>query len=235
MIFLFDVDNTITPYREHMTPEMAETLLQLPNFSFVTGSDTQKTIEQVGLDLFNQADYSFNCIANDVYKKGKPFYRNNWKPSRQFHAFLNQLVDLSPYPHNYEKNIEVRTGMVNFSTVGRGAVGQQRKDYYEWDCEHREREQLCQLVERQYPDLTAVIGGETGIDIYPKGADKSQCLKHFAGMPVHFFGDACQPGGNDYCIAHALSGRSDCIVSHVKDWTETWEILQKYTNPQTAA
>lgn len=214
---------------------MAETLLALDNYSFVTGSDTDKTIEQVGLPVFNRAEYSFNCIANDIYKKGKPFYRNNWSPSGQLSAFLMQLADLSPYPYQYGKVVEVRTGMLNFSVVGRGAVGLQRKNYYEWDCEHKEREKLCRVIEKQYPDVTAVVGGETGVDVYPKGADKSQCLKYFDGKPIHFFGDACHKGGNDYSIAHLLNTRDDCIVSHVRDWNETWEILQKYTNPQTAA
>jgi len=235
MIFLFDVDGTVTPSRAKIHPKMADTLLQLDNYSFVTGSDTDKTIEQVGRPVFNSAQYSFNCIANDVYRYGQPLYRNNWKPSGQQMAFLMQIADLSPYPYQYGKTVEVRTGMVNFSVVGRGAVGLQRKNYYEYDCEHREREKLCRLIMSQYPELTAVVGGETGIDIYPTGNDKAQCLKHFAGEPVHFFGDACQEGGNDYAVAHALSARDDCIVSNVQDWEETWEILQKYTNPQTAA
>ena len=223
MIFLFDVDGTVTPSRSKIHPKMADTLLQLDNYSFVTGSDTDKTIEQVGRPVFNSAQYSFNCIANDVYRYGQPLYRNNWKPSGQQMAFLMQIADLSPYPYQYGKTVEVRTGMVNFSVVGRGAVGLQRTNYYKWDCEHREREKLSRLIKTQYPELTAVVGGETGIDVFPNGGDKSQILRDFLDTDmIYFFGDRLDPAGNDRPLADAIvNGKS----IHVKDWRDTYKTL----------
>ena len=223
MIFLFDVDGTVTPSRAKIHPKMADTLLQLDNYSFVTGSDTDKTIEQVGRPVFNSAQYSFNCIANDVYRYGQPLYRNNWKPSGQQMAFLMQIADLSPYPYQYGKTVEVRTGMVNFSVVGRGAVGLQRTNYYKWDCEHREREKLSRLIKTQYPELTAVVGGETGIDVFPNGGDKSQILRDFLDTDmIYFFGDRLDPAGNDRPLADAIvNGKS----IHVKDWRDTYKTL----------
>jgi len=121
--------------------------------------------------------------------------------------------------------------MLNFSIVGRNAIGKQRTDYYNWDVQMLERDRICRGIKYHFPELCAEVGGETGVDIYPVGNDKSQCLKYFGGRPIHFFGDSCHAGGNDYSIASILESRSDCKVYHVNDWKETWQILnQKYMN-----
>lgn len=233
MILLFDVDGTLTPSRGLMDPDFKQFFKKLPNFSLVTGSDFPKTIEQVGLDIFNLAEYSFNCSGNDVYSKGKHIAKNNWKPSTDLLDYLSKCLEKSSYPEKYGNHIEIRTGMLNFSIVGRNAIGKQRKDYYNWDVQMLERDRICRGIKSHFPELCAEVGGETGVDIYQVGNDKSQCLKYFGGQPIHFFGDSCHVGGNDYSIASKLESRSDCKVSKVKDWAETWEILQKYMNLQT--
>ena len=35
----------------------------------VTGSDRDKTVEQVGLDVYNRAKRVFNCSGADIYEK----------------------------------------------------------------------------------------------------------------------------------------------------------------------
>jgi len=227
MILLFDVDGTLTPSRGLMDPDFKQFFKKLPNFSLVTGSDLPKTIEQVGLDIFNLAEYSFNCSGNDVYRYGVPVAKNNWKPSTELMGYLEQCLADSNYAERFGNHFEVRTGMLNFSVVGRSAVGDQRTQYYDWDCVFHERQHIAQGVQERFPDICAQVGGETGIDIYPQGCDKSQVLKYFHGQPIHFFGDRCEPGGNDYSVANRLSNRNTCRVSHVKNWTETWKILQE--------
>ena len=57
----------------------------------------------------------------------------------------------------------------------------------------------------KFPDITATVGGETGIDIYNKGADKSQILDDFNNDDkIYFFGDKVSPGGNDWPLAVKL-------------------------------
>ena len=73
----------------------------------------------------------------------------------------------------------------------------------------------------EFPELAAEVGGETGIDIYPASLDKSQVTEYFPNTDIHFFGDRCEPGGNDHSLAVKLSN-----VSHVKNWKETWQILK---------
>ena len=225
MIYLFDVDGTLTPSRGVMDPDFKKFFLGLPNYSLVTGSDKPKTIEQVGKDVFDGADYCFNCSGNDVYRKGKHLYKSDWRPSDKLIEFLEKCLSDSQYVSRYGNHIEIRTGMVNFSVVGRNAVGNQRQEYFEWDNKVKERKIISTLIKEKFPELSAEVGGETGIDIYPRGLNKSQVIKYFPDQPIHFFGDKCQPGGNDYSIAIQLDN-----VSHVSEWQETWQILKNPTD-----
>ena len=68
MMFVFDVDGTLTPSRKEMDPSFKWWFQEaVQNYCFVTGSDKDKTVEQVGLDMFIGAKYSFNCNGNDVH------------------------------------------------------------------------------------------------------------------------------------------------------------------------
>ena len=42
------------------------------------------------------------------------------------------------------------------------------------------------------------LGGSTSIDIFPKGWDKTYVLRHISDEDIWFYGDRCQPGGNDF-------------------------------------
>ena len=106
-----------------------------------------------------------------------------------------------------------------------------RSEYVAWDRQTEERDRLAQNLRRLFPDLCITIGGETGLDISPKGHDKSQILHDFETHDtITFFGDKTFVGGNDYSIAHAIITNDRGIVHQVSDFNETWEILKsKYT------
>ena len=224
--YIFDVDGTLTPSRGKIDKEFKSffnSFCLSNNVYLVTGSDKPKTVEQIGKDTYNLCKRVYNCSGAEVWEGETNTYTSDWKPSGQQMAFLMQIADLSPYPYQYGKTVEVRTGMVNFSVVGRGAVGLQRTNYYKWDCEHREREKISRLIKTQYPELTAVVGGETGIDVFPNGGDKSQILRDFLDTDmIYFFGDRLDPAGNDRPLADAIvNGKS----IHVKDWRDTYKTL----------
>ena len=128
MIYLFDVDGTITPSRGVMDPDFKKFFKQIPEYNLVTGSDIDKTLEQVGQDVFDNAKFSFNCSGNDVYQRGAALARNAWIPNQDVLDHLNKCLQTSPYEHRFGNHIEQRPGMLNFSIVGRNAVGKQRQD-----------------------------------------------------------------------------------------------------------
>jgi hypothetical protein len=119
--------------------------------------------------------------------------------------------------------------MVNFSIVGRGANTEQRAEYVKWDKEYNERENMALYInynDDEFKDVTATVGGETGIDIAPTGSDKSQILKDFTKSDtIIFFGDAIFDGGNDYTLAQAIKKKGVGRVHKVSDWEETYKIL----------
>ena len=101
----------------------------------------------------------------------------------------------------------IRTGMLNFSTLGRDSSIRERKGYYEWDKASHERLQIVDLLKSEYPYLDFVIGGEISIDIQPIGADKRQAIEWVRKRTKNrlvYFGDKCTHGGNDFSAANKI-------------------------------
>lgn len=226
--FIFDVDGTLTPSRGLIDSEFSTWFFSFciaNKVSLVTGSDVDKTIEQLGESIFRKV-ISYNCSGNETWEYGELVDVTNWKPSLDLLEFLLDLVEESTCPTKTGTYIEIRTGMLNFSTVGRKANSEERLEYKNWDDIHQERVSISNKVKEAFPDLDCLVGGETGVDIYPIGNDKSQIIKKVSKDDrIIFFGDRMELSGNDYPLAQAnISG----INHHVKDWRHTWEILKEY-------
>ena len=98
--------------------------------------------------------------------------------------------------------------------------------YKEFDEKSNERAMMVERFNSKFPDLQATIGGETGLDIFPKGWDKSQITKmHFEDCSdVYFFGDKMEEGGNDFTLAEEVISRGGQAFA-VTDYMDTWETL----------
>jgi len=231
--FIFDVDGTLTPSREQIYPEF---LLFMMFFAsrhdvyLVTGSDRDKTLEQIGVDLYNASKRVYNCSGSDVYEQDKNVYRDDWELPREVERFLYDELAYSCFPIRNGKHIEKRLGGVNFSILGRGkdpSIG--REEYVKWDKERLEREDIAHRIKNAFPGLTVVLGGQTGLDIGPYGSDKSQILRDFSEEDeIHFFGDMMKEGENDYPLAKAVQDMGGKTY-HVKDWEDTRTKLTKLT------
>jgi phosphomannomutase len=228
MIYLFDVDGTLTPSRQKIEPAFAEwfkTFISNNEVYLVTGSDYSKTVEQLGEDICQSVDRVYNCSGNDVWKRGKNIRTSDWTLPDECLSFLSHCLQQSMFPLRTGNHIENRPGSVNFSVVGRNASLAERKLYVKWDAEMDERMNIAKMFNEKFKDVVAKIGGETGIDIHPVGCDKSQVLKHVLGE-VMFFGDAIYPSGNDWELAEAILQSNRGTVYKVTDWTETWQLLK---------
>ena len=227
--FLFDVDGTLTPSRKRIQSEFALWFMyfaQNNNVSLVTGSDNPKTVEQLGIEICKTVDKCYNCNGNDIWEKQENTYTNDWKPSDELISFLEKWLNDSDYKTKTGKHIEHRPRMINFSVVGRKADKVQRKDYYYWDIQSEERVKIAEAVNNKFPDVSAVVGRETGIDIISKGKDKRQVVSHFNNkQKLFFFGDRMDPDGNDFSLAYAVKERGG-VAKQVKNWRETKEILE---------
>lgn len=221
MNYVFDVDGTLTPSRSTMDPEFKRFFLQWIRHKpvyLITGSDYVKTLEQLGRDLCEAVTGVYNCAGNQLHRAGQQEYSRTFALSPEQLGFLNGLLASSQWPIRTGQHIEDRSSLVNFSTVGRGATVEQRELYSAWDTSTQERRRLAVLIESVYPELSATVAGATGIDIYPRGWDKSQICTDITD--ITFFGDMTQPGGNDYTIAQ----RAACLHT-VSGWSDTHKIL----------
>ena len=230
--YIFDVDGTLTPSRKKIEPEFAEffqEFIKNNHVSLVTGSDREKTLEQVTPEIYNSCKRVYNCSGSDVYEGDLIVYRNDWELPKDVERFLQDELDFSQFPIRNGNHIERRPGGVNFSILGRDPdpmLG--RKEYISWDTIHSERKFISLRIMDMFPDITVALGGQTGIDIGPKGADKSQILRDFDKTDdVHFFGDMMNEGQNDYPLAMAILDNMMGTAYNVEDYKETWKILRE--------
>ena len=229
--YIFDVDGTLTPSRKKIEHEFwAPFLIFCRNnhVSLVTGSDRQKTLEQLGLDICYTAKRVYNCSGSDVYERNVNVYRDDWELPKKVENFLMDELAYSCFPIRNGNHIEKRPGGVNFSILGRDndpMLG--REEYIKWDKERLEREDIADRIRNQFPDLTVALGGQTGLDIGPLGSDKSQILRDFSkDDDIHFFGDMMQEGQNDYPLAMAIVNNMMGTAYSVEDWKETRTLLE---------
>ena len=232
--FIFDVDGTLTPSRGIIDPKFKEYLNSYCSANevyLVTGSDKSKTIEQIGEDTYNLCKRVYQCSGSDVYEGDNSILKSVWELPALARTFLISCEYESQFTERTGiRHIEERSGMVNFSVLGRGAAAEQRAKYVEYDTVKNERINIASAFNTMFPDLHATVGGETGIDIAPRGADKSQILRDFKeDDTIHFYGDAMFEGGNDLPLAYALKDFQLGFSHQVDGWQHTWEKLREHT------
>ena len=230
--FIFDVDGTLTPSRKEIAHKFWAPFLIFCRHNdvyLVTGSDRQKTLDQLGLDICHTAKRVYNCSGSDTYEKDKNVYRDDWELPKKVENFLIDELAYSCFPIRNGNHIERRHGGINFSILGRDSdpsLG--REEYIKWDKERLEREDIADRIRNQFPELTVALGGQTGLDIGPIGSDKSQILRDFSkDDKLYFFGDRMHMGGNDYTLGQSIK-KMGGVTYPVNTWKDTYKILSSY-------
>jgi phosphomannomutase len=238
MIYLFDIDGTLTPPRQRMEHHtLYEFLGWAPGkkFFLVAGSDFVKVREQIPGSILDRSEGVFCCMGNEFRRENKIVYQNEFNPPAALREMLVSHQMHGGFPVKVKAGgrgdiFEFRTGMLNFTTIGRNAGTEERNKYYEWDKEHKERERIANEIEEKFPELEARLGGQISIDIQPKGNNKSQASKWVRENlreEMYFFGDKCEEGGNDYDIALDITKNKDGMVFQVKDHKDTTRSLKR--------
>ena len=209
--YIFDVDGTLTEHRQKMDPYFTN---ELKNWMvgrqcfIATGSDFAKTKEQVPESILNMFQNIFCCMGNEVREgDGKIISKSKFVIPDSLNDDLADFLKKSDYPVRTGMHLEFRTGMVNFSIVGRNANQEQRSHYNLWDQENQERRKIADFINDNYPTLNASVGGSISIDILEEGQDKGQIIHHLenaGAQKIVFVGDRCYQGGNDWGIIREL-------------------------------
>lgn len=238
-IILFDMDGTLTPARMAATEVVGKTLAKLSKHAkigIVTGSDFDYLIQQCeclwdGIATASPEDFFLMpCNGTKLYT----WEGSSWTLQQEvnmrdevgdknFDELIKLLITtqfgFSCSDHNLPLTghfISYRGSMINWCPIGRNANNEQRDAFIKWDKEHNMRagilEELQRLVDNIFgqENVSLALGGNTSIDIYPSGWDKTYALKYFLDYDCWFVGDRCEENGNDKTIYDALSssGRS---------------------------
>ena len=229
--FIFDVDGTLTPSRQEIDPDFEKYMIEFSNENdvyLVTGSNREKTIEQIGDTLFYAAKRVYNCSGSDVYEGDLNIYRDEWDVPEDVEEFLMDELHHSKFPVRTGTHVERRPGGINFSILGRGqgVVLEERDEYVKWDRTHHERKNLAIKIKNRFPDLEVQVGGQTGLDISPLGRNKGQILRDFSKDDfIYFYGDMMNEGQNDFPLADAIRKKELGFTYHVHSFQHTWDIL----------
>lgn len=212
ILFLFDVDGTLTAPRAVIKDKMLNFMISLSKratVGIVGGSDECKIIEQ--LDGHNEiASYLFSENGL-VAKRGE---KEIGRTSIVDKIGNDRLQDFINYCLRYMANIrlpvkrgtfiEFRNGMINVCPVGRACSLEERNQFFEYDKIHKIRDKFVEDLRAEFPDLQMKysIGGQISFDCFPIGWDKTYCLQYIENEfdDIYFYGDKTYKEGNDYEI-----------------------------------
>jgi len=236
-VYLFDVDGTLTHPLDEVDDIFADIFLSWredknKKVYLVTGSDIEKITKQLFSSFIDQCEGIFTCSGNVFYSKGKMVYENELTLPDGFIDDLELYLDHgTEWRNKTGKHIEIRKGMVNFSTVGRNASPALRAAYQKWDSDVKEREDVVDYIKNIYPGFEVSIGGQISVDIYPAGKNKAQVVDklqeiHGSDVEMIFVGDRNVPGGNDWPLAQRLESHPGSEWYQVLSYEETRALIE---------
>ena len=138
----------------------------------LAGSDVPKTVEQIGKDVFAEVQRVYNCMGNSVWEKGLNIYNNDWKLEQPWQFLEKQNLYITVLNPKTGKHFDERSGLLNYSIVGRNANTEQRKKYVEYDLANNDRFDIAKEFNNNFSkeyNVVAQVAGEIGMDIMPIG------------------------------------------------------------------
>lgn len=232
-VYIFDIDGTLTAPRQKIDRKFSNfftSFCEKNTVFLATGSDYKKVIEQVTPNVMSAVEGTFTCMGNELWVAGEVVYAKTLKIPTEVITWLYQQLYESSYPEikRGSSHFEYRTGMLNFSIVGRDIPKNAREEYTNWDKAKEERRRLAERFNKLFKhcNLEACIGGQISIDIQAVGSDKGQIFDYLNFYKTKvFFGDKCESGGNDFSLY------SRCQFKFaVKNYIETMKILANIHN-----
>ena len=233
-VVLFDMDGTLTAARKKIEWDMVISLRELSKYAeigIVTGSDLNYLHEQCSMlwreiNSCSPSDVTLlPCNGTKRLKwdqKEKDFVAINIVDMKEevgdiaYRKLIENLIKVQDYFITYTKPacplsgtfLSYRGTLLNYCPIGRDASDKDREVFCSLDKQNLIRCRLIDRLKSVIPDIIdnfeIRLGGETSIDIFPKGWNKTYALRYYGDYDVHFVGDRCEPGGNDHDIYMAV-------------------------------
>ena len=181
--------------------------------------------------------YELKSFESDMVSQlGENDYKNLIRILLQTHisTLSNGLMNGIPVTGTF---LQYRNTTINYCPIGRDSNSKNRAKFVSIDKSKYIREQLLYQLEQSLfmmnlnNQVEIVMGGETSLDIYPRGWDKTLALKDVNPMKygsIYFFGDNCNKGQNDHSIYKAVGDLHNGRSFWVKNSEETEQILLEY-------
>lgn len=216
----FDLDDTLTPSKSPISPEMAEALtalLAVVPVCIISGGQLEQFTTQVTdrLDLDDDARARLHLMptcGTRYYRFAgdgglEQVYAHDLTPQERADATTTleeQARRLGLWEdETWGPVLEDRGSQVTFSALGQRAPLDAKR---EWDPTGEKKERLRAAVAPLLPGLEVRSGGSTSVDITRKGVDKAYGMTRLAehtgiGLAdMLFVGDRLDEGGNDYPV-----------------------------------
>lgn len=223
----FDMDQTITPARQPMLPEMRTLLSELPHqIIIVSGS----ILEQIATQTSNLPAHYLGVNGNHATDEADiELWRNpdlDELHKAEIHAHIEKIVALLDHDLNPDWHpIEDRGAQITFSPIGNRAPVEHKMIY---DPNRRKREMWLSEVPLVSEDIMVKIGGSTSFDYIHrerhKGANVRKLIEHngWSADECVYFGDGLYPGGNDEVVIGVID--TVPVVDHL----DTYEKLRQW-------
>ena len=216
---LFDLDDTLAESFHPPAPETLEglkRLLDLMPVAIVTGAGFARMEAQFlpALAASPHADrlYIFPGSSAQGYAYSDGLWKRLYsvgfteEDQRRITRTIQEVVDdmpaLKAVPH-YGQQLFEREEQIAYTPVGIDASADTKKN---WDPQGSKRTRLWNVLKEKLPEFEILMGGQTTIDITPKGIDKSHGVTwlsahlHIPPEEMLYVGDALYEGGNDAVV-----------------------------------
>ena len=215
-LLLFDIDGTLTESRKVIKENMVSCLKKAASFkeidiATVGGSDLPKAQEQLqsAIDLlkfaFTENGLVYLDEKKELHKVDKISTYLGYDKLKEFVNFCLKYICELDIPIKTGTFVELRTGILNISPIGRNCTQEERDAFVVYNKEHHILEKFRETLVKNFSEkfgLEISIGGQISFDVYPIGWDKRYCLRFLEKLydNIIFFGDKGYYGGNDYEI-----------------------------------
>jgi hypothetical protein len=138
-----------------------------------TNNTYQNIMPRLGRRIIDNCQAVFTSGGNSIWKENKEHVVSTWRPSYELISFLESLLKMSDFKTRSGPNIEYRTGLINFSLVGKTASEDEIKRYQQWDKISKEKKTFAESIKKAFPNLGICFGSDTSIDISESCYDKA--------------------------------------------------------------
>jgi phosphomannomutase len=163
-----------------------------------------------------------NCKLIHQVKFSEYVGEDNFKKLINFILVYLSQLDIPIKRGNF---IDCRNGLLSICPIGRSCSISERMKFIEYEEKECCRKKFIEYLNKNFTDydIDCTIGGKISFEVFPKGWDKTYCLRFLKNFNVIFYGDRVCEYGNDLSIYNAVR-----VKYNVESPEDTLKIVKSY-------